>query len=68
MSESLRKLMSYPEEIPETEQWLLSGDCDKCRRAKHCSKPCKRCNTIQRMYLAGVVSKAIIQTVMDDAK
>lgn len=24
----------------ETEQWLLEGDCDKCRREKYCSKEC----------------------------
>lgn len=26
--------------IPETEQWLLEGDCDKCRRESYCSKEC----------------------------
>lgn len=31
------------EKIDETEQWLLSGDCSKCRRNKHCSKPCTKC-------------------------
>lgn len=28
-------------EIPKTDQWLLSGDCSICRRRKYCSKPCK---------------------------
>jgi len=27
----------------ETEQWLLNGDCSKCRKEKYCSKPCTRC-------------------------
>ena len=26
--------------IPETDQWKLSGNCEKCRRANYCSKPC----------------------------
>lgn len=24
------------------EQWLLNGNCNKCRRQKYCSKGCKR--------------------------
>lgn len=27
-------------QIPETEQWLLEGDCDKCRKEKYCDKDC----------------------------
>ncbi len=27
-------------QIPETEQWLLDGDCDKCRKEKYCDKDC----------------------------
>lgn len=30
-------------EIKETEQWLLNGDCDKCRKNKYCRKACKPC-------------------------
>lgn len=26
--------------IEETEQWLLDGDCDKCRKEKYCDKDC----------------------------
>lgn len=26
--------------IPETEQWLLDGNCDKCRKDKYCDKDC----------------------------
>ena len=25
----------------ESEQWMLDGDCRKCRRAKYCSKLCR---------------------------
>ena len=24
------------------EQWLLNGDCNKCRKQNYCSKPCTR--------------------------
>ena len=27
-------------QIPETEQWLLDGNCDKCRKDKYCDKDC----------------------------
>lgn len=30
------------ERVPETEQWLLDGDCSKCRRAEYCSKQCMK--------------------------
>ena len=26
----------------ENEQWLLSGDCSKCRRENYCAKPCTK--------------------------
>ena len=26
--------------MPETEQWKLNGDCDKCRRSEFCRKSC----------------------------
>ena len=25
---------------PETDQWKLNGDCDKCRRAEFCRESC----------------------------
>lgn len=34
-----------------SDQWLLEGDCKKCRRAKYCSKPCtKNMNASRAMY------------------
>lgn len=27
-------------QIPETDQWLLGGDCDKCRKDAYCDKEC----------------------------
>lgn len=29
-------------EINESDQWLLDGDCSKCRREKYCTKRCKK--------------------------
>lgn len=26
----------------ESDQWLLNGECNKCRRQSYCSKPCTR--------------------------
>lgn len=49
--------------ISETEQWLLDGDCDKCRREKFCSKPCKRGQMRQRAYIAGAVMKAFAKSI-----
>lgn len=30
------------EKIPETDQWLLDGICNKCRRQSYCKKTCTR--------------------------
>ena len=27
-------------QIPETDQWKLHSNCEKCRRATYCNKPC----------------------------
>lgn len=28
--------------MQDNEQWLLDGDCSKCRKNNYCSKPCTR--------------------------
>ena len=30
------------EKPKKSEQWLLVGDCRKCRRKNYCKKPCTR--------------------------
>jgi len=30
------------EKIPETDQWLLNGNCSKCRRKPYCKTDCTR--------------------------
>ena len=37
--------------VAETEQWLLSGDCSKCRKSKYCSK---RCTANSKAYTAAL--------------
>lgn len=42
-------------QIAETEQWLLDGDCDKCRKEKYCSKEC----TAFKKYLGAKFKNAM---------
>ncbi len=28
--------------IPETDQWLLNGECSKCRRSSYCKTSCTK--------------------------
>ncbi len=47
------------ERPPETDQWLLSGDCCRCRRAKYCNKPCKASQRrLQRNIMGAAMSMA----------
>lgn len=45
--------------IPETEQWQLDGDCDKCRRSKFCSKQC----TANKRYESRKIARIATQVV-----
>ena len=36
--------------IPETDQWLLLGECNKCRRQPYCKK---KCGAIKREFRKG---------------
>lgn len=52
-------------DIPETDQWMLNGDCTKCRRDKYCSKPC----TIRKRNLKEFIQRQIAAaTHLDEAK
>lgn len=51
--------------IPETEQWKLNGDCDKCRRKNYCTKKCRAKQTkIERVLEE--YSKSIIDSVLPE--
>lgn len=43
----------------ENEQWLLNGDCSKCRREKYCSKPCTRCKRETKAMMKALVAKTM---------
>lgn len=47
------------EKINETEQWLLNGDCRKCRRKNYCSKPCTRCTRVFESEMYSLVSNKL---------
>lgn len=44
------------EKINETEQWLLNGDCSKCRRKNYCSKGCTKYNRRTKAELYSLVA------------
>lgn len=41
--------------IPETDQWKLNGNCDKCRRNEYCKKPCTANKRAYERRLRGTV-------------
>lgn len=49
------------EKIAETEQWLLNGDCTKCRRKSYCKKACtkskRRLNAHMKMLIEGKMNE-----------
>lgn len=52
--------------VNETEQWLLNGDCTKCRRNKYCSKQCtKRKRYVDREIRQFIAKKISSQFVRE---
>jgi len=47
------------DEVGPSDRWLIDGDCSKCRRQKHCSKPCKKCKVRSQMLITGAVLNAM---------
>ena len=47
------------EQIDQTEQWKLGGDCSKCRRQNYCSKPCTRCKRETEAELYSLASNML---------
>lgn len=43
---------------PETEQWLLDGNCGKCRRKKYCKKTCTRHNRREHAEMMQLIGEA----------
>ena len=46
-------------QIPETEQWLLDGDCDKCRKEKYCDKDCSAFKKVMAKAMHEAYMKAL---------
>ena len=52
-------------QIPETDQWKLSGNCEKCRRANYCTKKCgAKKARIQGLYNA--LGNAMIDAIKEE--
>lgn len=49
--------------IPETDQWLLLGNCDKCRRRNYCNKPCTKGKRRREAEIRSVVAEAMIKVM-----
>lgn len=45
--------------IELSEQWLLDGDCSKCRRVKYCKKPCTKMKRIAQYEMRRMIRSAI---------
>ena len=56
--------------IPETDQWKLDGDCSKCRRQEFCKKTCsarnKRHSRILGEALSAYCRKTMPSTLADN--
>lgn len=55
-------------EIPECDQWELSGACRICRRKDYCSKECTAHRSKrERFFLVGMLAQLISATHLSDA-
>ena len=52
--------------IPETDQWLLNGECNKCRRKSYCKKKCGAVKRAWRAGLKAAVAAALERKQQDD--
>lgn len=44
---------------PENEQWLLDGDCSKCRKQKYCGVYCTKAKQRRDRILRGATVRAL---------
>lgn len=56
--------------IPETDRWLIDGDCTKCRRKDYCKKECTSSKRAMESLIRNYIRKRIgidrIQEVLED--
>ena len=50
--------------ISETDQWLLTGECNKCRKQSYCRKPC---TAVKREFKKGL-EQAVMTALADRIK
>ena len=56
------------ENINESEQWKLQGDCSKCRRESYCNKRCSAVKNRVKRAVYGVVNRYAEQMLPDGIK
>lgn len=49
-----------------SDQWLLEGDCKKCRRAKYCSKPCTKNMNASRAMVRLLASQIMLNAMVGE--
>lgn len=53
------------EEIPMNEQWKLNGDCEICRRAKYCTKGCKKQRTADERLMKALAFRVFTRAIFN---
>ena len=56
------------DEINASEQWLLDGDCKKCRRQRYCTKVCRKNRIATEREINAVITKAILKRFVSAGK
>lgn len=51
----------------KSEQWLLDGKCNICRRKEYCSKPCRACKNRSQYEMRCAVSRAMFRAMTQKA-
>lgn len=54
--------------IPETDQWLLDGICNKCRRESYCRKKCGAVKRAWRAWFKKAVAEALVDKMDKDGQ
>lgn len=48
------------------EQWVSGGNCDICRRAKYCSKPCKENKRRVTRILYSAAARCMLDAILKE--
>lgn len=56
--------------IPETDRWLIDGDCTKCRKKDYCKKECTLSKRVMESLIMNYIRKRIgidrVQELLED--